>query len=261
MMSSELRHFLVIALLAVTASAQAQVRVGGKVGTNYSIGSQKIQPTPKDIPTNPKGLGLNFGAYLEVPFSELVGLRPELGFSFRRMKTETTVSNSYNDQAVTMNTQQGQVQGQFSGDENQVTETDQRLTYFQVNAPLTLSPAEGLRIMVGPSFNFLMGGRQNTDVTYTLKGTFTPQGQQGQTIDIENFESSKKKGSGAIKNFRKADIMAMAGLGYTLGVGFDMDLRYYRSLSTTYDEAQGNNRYRIWTNLVEFAVGWTFGGG
>jgi len=260
-MHKQLRPFLVLALMAVTTASFAQVRVGGKVGANYSIGSQKIQPTPKDIPTNPKGLGMNFGAYLEVPFSELVGIRPELGFSFRRMKTETTISNNYSDQAVTMNTQQGQVQGQFTGDENQLTETDQRLTYCQVNAPLTLSPAEGLRIMVGPSFNFLMGGRQNTDITYTLKGTFTPQGQQGQAIDNESFESSKKKGSAATKNFRKADIMAMAGLGYTLGVGFDMDLRYYRSLSTTYDEAQGNNRYRIWTNLVEFAVGWTFGGG
>src|SRR5690606_7986601 len=66
MMSSELRYFLVIALLAVTASAQGQVRVGIKAGANYATGSQKIQPDPKDPPTNPKGLGMQFGGYLEV---------------------------------------------------------------------------------------------------------------------------------------------------------------------------------------------------
>jgi len=261
MMSSELRYFLVIALLAVTASAQGQVRVGIKAGANYATGSQKIQPDPKDPPTNPKGLGLQFGGYLQVPFSDLVGLRPELGFSFRRMKTDQTVSRNFNNETVTMNGQQGQVQGQFTGDETTLTETDQRLTYFQVNAPLTLSPAEGLRIMVGPSFNFLMGGRQNEDATYTLKGTFTQQGQQGQNLDIENFETSKKKGSAAVRDWRKADVMAMAGVGYTLPVGFDMDLRFYRSLSTSFDRSQGSARYRIWTNLIEFNVGWTFGGG
>ncbi|MBS1499313.1 MAG: hypothetical protein JST41_09135, partial [Bacteroidetes bacterium] len=55
----------------------------------------------------------------------------------------------------------------------------------------------------------------------------------------------------AIKHFRKADVAVMAGLGYTLDMGFDVDLRYYRSLSTTYDEQSGSSRLRLWTNLVE----------
>lgn len=233
--------------LFLTHVATAQVQVGLKVGANYATGSQKIQPDPKDPPTNPKGLGMQFGAFLDLPFSDLVGLRPELGFSFRRMKTEQTINND--------NYQEQTPQGTFQGKLTQLTETDQRLSYFQVNAPLTLKPTEGLRIMVGPSFNFLMGGRQNEDITTTYKGQIGNQAAEG-----ENFTTSKKKGSSAIKDFRKADIMAMAGVGYTLPVGFDMDLRFYRSLSTTYDQSQGSNRYRIWTNLIEFNVGWTFGG-
>ena len=51
----------------------------------------------------------------------------------------------------------------------------------------------------------------------------------------------------------------MAGVGYTLPVGLDLDLRFYRSMVTTYDESEGSSRYRIWTNLVEFALGYTFG--
>ena len=41
-------------------------------------------------------------------------------------------------------------------------------------------------------------------------------------------------------------------------MGFDVDLRYYRSLSTTYDEQSGSSRLRLWTNLVELTLGWTF---
>ena len=51
----------------------------------------------------------------------------------------------------------------------------------------------------------------------------------------------------------------MAGIGYTLPVGFDLDLRYYRSLTPTYDRTESNTRARFWTNLVEFSIGWTFG--
>ncbi len=224
------------------------------MGANYLAGSQKIQPDPKNPPTNPNGLGMQFGAYVEVPFSDLVGLRPELGFSFRRMTSETSVNTKYTQaDNVTFNGMP------FTGEQTILTETDQRLSYFQLNAPLMLKPADGLRVMFGPSFNFLMGGKQNTDITYDVKGTVNNQGQN-QSVDSQTLEATKKKGSAAIRNFKKADVAVMAGLGYTLPVGFDLDLRYYRGLSTTYDETSGTTRYRIWTNLVEFSVGWTFGG-
>ena len=71
--------------------------------------------------------------------------------------------------------------------------------------------------------------------------------------------TTKKKGSAAIKDFKKFDIAVMAGIGYTLPVGFDLDLRYYRSLTPTYDRTESNTRARFWTNLVEFSIGWTFG--
>ncbi|HEY0978500.1 MAG TPA: porin family protein [Flavobacteriales bacterium] len=249
-----LRTIILLPALAAITISMAQVAVGGKVGFNYAIGSQKIQPDPKDPPTNPKGMGFAFGAYAEIPFSDLVGIRPELGFSFRRLKTESTAVQDFENAGVTVNGQQGT----FTGKQTQLTETDQRLQYFQLNAPLTISPSEGFRIMVGPSFGFLMGGKQNSDVTLTTEGTATVNGQE-QSIKEESFETSKKKGSAAIRNFRKMDVAAMAGLGYTLGVGLDLDLRFYRSVVTTYDESAGSSRYRIWTNLVEFSMGWTFG--
>lgn len=257
-MRTQLRSFLFLASLAGATAVSAQIAVGGRVGANYAIESMRIQPDPKDPPTNPKGLGMVFGAYVEIPFSDMVGLRPELGFSFRRIKMEATQNKDYNNEQVIMNTDQGQQQGALTAKEEQKSVTDQRLQYFQINVPIMITPAEGFRFMVGPSFNFLMGGKQTTDDTYILKGTFTPNGGQQQQVNVDNFETSDKKGSTAIKHFRKADVAVMAGLGYTLDMGFDVDLRYYRSLSTTYDEQSGSSRLRLWTNLVELTLGWTF---
>jgi len=236
----------------------AQVKFGIKVGGNYLIASQKIQPEPKNPPTSPKGLGLMFGVYGEIPFSDLVGLRPELGFSFRRGKSETT-----DNQTLTNNTEVTNNQGAYTGSRDYKLEDDQRLSYFQITTPLTIKATEEFRVMLGPSFNFLMGGKDNTDETTDWKGSVTGQNAQGQTvtqaIDQQDFLTTKKKGSAAIKDFKKFDIAVMAGIGYTLPVGFDLDLRYYRSLTPTYDRTESNTRARFWTNLVEFSIGWTFG--
>jgi len=189
----------------------AQVSIGGKVGVNYLIGSQKIQPDPKDAPTNPKGLGLSFGAFAGIPFSDLVGLRPELCFSFRKGKSEAS-----NNQTLTNDTQVTGGQGAYTGSKDYKIETDQRLSYFQVNAPLTLSPSEGLRVMLGPSFNFLMGGKQNVDETTNWKGNVTGTNQQGQqvtnAIDQEDFETSKKRAVPPSRTSRRRTSWCWPGL-------------------------------------------------
>ncbi len=250
---------LTVSALLFASALSAQVQFGIKVGPNYLITAQKIQPDPKNAPTTPKGLGLMFGAYAEIPFSDLVGIRPELGFSFRRAKSEITDNSSLKDNTDVTNNQ-----GAYTGTRDYKAETDQRLSYFQLNVPLTLKPTEGFRIMLGPSINFLMGGKQNSDETYTWKGSVTGQNQQGQTVtlpvDQQDFTTTKKKGTAATKDWTKAEIAAVVGVGYTLGVGFDMDLRYYRGLSPCYDRSEGKTRVRYWTNLIEFSVGWTFGG-
>ncbi len=231
-------------------SSSSSLVIGGKVGANYAIGSMKIQPTPKNAPTNPKGLGMMFGAYMELPFSDMVGVRPELCFSFRRLKTEVTQTQTFgaNDNA-TLNGQP------FQGSVETFQETDQRLAYFQVNGPLMIKPNDNFRVMVGPAFSFLMGGKQTVDATTTIKGTVNG----NQSVNDEQFSTETKKGSNGTKNFRKADIAALAGVGYTLDAGLDLDLRFYRSIVTTFDESADGSRTRVWTNLVELSMGWTFG--
>ncbi|MFZ1615739.1 MAG: outer membrane beta-barrel protein [Flavobacteriales bacterium] len=240
---------LLIPALAFSAAAEAQTQFGIKVGGNFLITSQSISPTPKDAPPTPKGLGLQFGAYAKVPFSDMVGLRPEIGFSFRRAKS---------DQSITTNvpvTDQNGVEG-GRADLGVETKTDQRLQYFQIAAPLTLNATENFRVMVGPAIGFLMGGKLNQDVTTTVSnGTFN-----GQPFKQDpTFTSTVKKGSAATKDFKKAEVAVVAGLGYELDMGLDFDLRYYRAIVPTQDISQPSFRYKSFSNMIELSLGYTFG--
>jgi hypothetical protein len=239
----------VISAILFARQATAQVQFGIKLGGNYLIASQSISPTPKEAPPTPKGLGLQFGAYAKIPFSDLVGLRPELGFSFRRAKSDQSITN--NVPVVDQNNQQI-----GSADLTTETKIDQRLQYFQLAAPLTLNPSTNFRVMVGPAIGFLMGGKLNEDVTQTVSnGTAN---NQPFTQD-PTFSSTEKKGSAAIKDFKKAEVAVVAGAGYELDMGLDFDLRFYRAIVPTQDVSEPAFRYKAFTNMVELAIGYTFG--
>ena len=227
----------------------SSTRFGIKTGANFLIGSMKLQPEPKEAPTNPKGLGLHFGAYAKVEFSDMVGLRPELTFSFRRAKSDQTSTNEYTNVVID---QQGNT---FTGKVVTKIETDQRLQYFQVNLPLAVNASENFRVMLGPAFGILMGGKVNTDTNIDQTGTFNG----NQNGDATSFTTEEKKGSAATKNFTKFEMAVVAGVGYELDMGLDFDLRFYRAIVPTYDQSEGSARTRFWTNLIEFSLGYTIG--
>lgn len=224
----------------LASDVAGQVQAGIKLGGNFLIASQSISPEPKDALDTPTGLGLQFGGYAKIPFSDMVGLRPELMFSFRRAKTEQVESN------LTVQDQNGQ----NIGTATRTTKNDQRLQYFMVNAPLAITPNENLRFIVGPAIGFLMGGKSNTDVT--INGTANGQ-------SFTQFSSEEKKGSSATKDFKKAEVMVTAGAGYELDMGLDFELRYFRAIVPTQDISEPSYRYKAFSNLIELNIGYTFG--
>ena len=114
--------------------------------------------------------------------------------------------------------------------------------------------------MVGPAIGFLMGGKQNEDKTVTEKGSYTLQGQAATDWAPDPaFTATKKKGSAAIKDYKKAEVAVVVGGGYELDMGLDFDLRYYRAIVPTQDITQPTMRFKSFTNMVEFSIGYTFG--
>lgn len=227
----------------------SSVQFGIKAGGNYLIASQSISPEPKESLATPKGLGLQFGAYAKVPFSDMVGLRPELGFSFRRAKTDNSTTQ-------TLPVVDGNNQQIGSADVTTQTKGDQRLQYFQIAALISINPSTNFRVMVGPAMGFLMGGKYNEEETITVSNG-TANGQPF-TQDPQ-FTATEKKGSSAIKDFKKAEVAVVAGFGYELDMGLDFDLRYYRAIVPTQDISQPSYRYKAFTNMVELSLGFTFG--
>lgn len=73
------------------------------------------------------------------------------------------------------------------------------------------------------------------------------------------FTATKKKGSSATKDFKKAEVAVVVGGGYELDMGLDFDLRYYRAIVPTLDISQTNLRAKGFTNMVELSIGYTFG--
>jgi len=119
-----------------------------------------------------------------------------------------------------------------------------------LNVPLAITPNENVRFMVGPAIGFLMGGKLNSDVT--IDGTFNNQ-------PFTQFTNEEKKGSAATKDFKKAEVMVMAGAGYELDMGLDFELRYFRAIVPTQDISESNFRYKAFSNLIELNLGFTFG--
>ena len=223
----------------------AQFGFGAKGGVNYIIASQTIEPAPKTDPSTPSGLGFQFGGFGQLTLSDRIALRPELIFSFRK-----AVSDQSNSEQVTYQDQQG---NQGTGTQTITQKTDTRLSYFQIPVALCFTPNENFRVMLGPSFNFLMSAKTTADVTQNDKVTIA-----GQNYDETSFQSTVTEGSAASKYYSSTEIMAMAGAGYKLDMGLDFDLRFYRAIVSTYDQTLPNSRVRAWANMIEFSLGYQF---
>ncbi len=230
-------------------SAKAQAQFGIKFGGNYVIASQTIEPAPTQAPSTPTGLGMHFGGFAQFAFSDQIGLRPELLFSFRKVATD----DSQVENNVQLTDQQtGQI---GTGTVTTTQKSDTRLSYMEIPAPLVFTPSENFRIMFCPAFGLLLGAKNTSDVTQKITGTI------GQTnIDQTSFNITVTKGSASSKYYTGFEVAAIAGAGCTLDMGLDFDLRFYRAIVTTFDRNESTGRSRAWTNMIELSVGYAFGG-
>ena len=103
-----------------------------------------------------------------------------------------------------------------------------RLDY--INTPLVVKyyPWQGLNIFVGPQFSYLVNAALKAD-----------------NIDKQSVRSS----------FRKFDIAAVLGVGYTWESGMLVNLQYNQGLRSIY---KGGNMDKTYNGVIQLNVGWRF---
>lgn len=184
--------------MAAAANAQ-ETRFGVKAGANLA------NVSGGDLSGNKNLVGLAAGVMADVSFSDLISFHPELLYSQKGAKFESS--------------------GSFSGTNYTLTQ-ETRTSYLDL--PLLLRvKADGLFFEAGPQVGFLIG--QKTESTESYSGN----GGSG----------SSSSSSTSTTGLRKFDVGYIAGVGYQLPMGLEVGVRYNGGISDVNDPS-GSSKTR-----------------
>lgn len=219
---------------ALAANTFAQLTAGAKVGLNYTTWSTKYETDPDPKPDNPNGIGFHLGGYLQFDLSDQIGLRPELLFSSRGLKSSSTETTTTTVFGVTTTTK---------------TESDNKLHYSYLEIPVLLAwkANDMIALHFGPALGLMMGAKTTSDntITTTTGGSTTT-----------TSSSSDVSGSDAKKGLRGTEIGLCVGGAYETEGGLNFGLRYWRGLTTVNEDF--TDFFKSYTNLIQVSVGYSF---
>lgn len=109
-----------------------KLNFGLKVGANYS---NVYNTDGESFNTDPK-LGFAAGAFIAIPFGEVIGIQPEILFSQKGYKAN----------------------GSFLGGNYELTRTS---NYIDIPLLITLKPAESFTLMAGPQYSYLISQKNS----------------------------------------------------------------------------------------------------
>lgn len=176
------------------ASAQ-EVKFGIKAGANFS--TLTGDAVADDVEMKP---GFHAGGLVDIKFSELISLQPEVLFSFQGAKT----SDRFDDGL-------GNIER---------TESKVNLSYINVPIMLKLYPVKGFFIQAGPQVGFLVSAKSKDETTFTDPGNLVT--NESTEVDIKD-------------NLKTVDFSFNAGLGYDFTENIFVDARYSFGLTNVYD--------------------------
>ncbi|MGQ0829789.1 MAG: porin family protein [Bacteroidota bacterium] len=210
---------LIIAMITLSVVAtNAQVAIGIKAGLNgASVSNVKSNNNTNGVTEKSKiKLGGQFGAYANIKFGDLLGFQPEVLFSMKGYRYESTSANSSVKQSVTLN-------------------------YIDIPLQLRVNPTKSFYILVGPYIGILAGASATTESTTTVPffGTTT--------------QTSKSSSTNGLKPM---DFGAVAAIGLKAENGFTMGLNYSRGFVTIYEnDSNSANVNSVFALFVGFEFG------
>ena len=183
------------ALLTFGFANAQDIKFGIKAGANFS--TLTGDAVADDVEMKP---GFHAGGLVEIKFTEMLSLQPEVLFSYQGAKT----SDREDDLA-----------GNISRTESKVN-----LSYINVPVMLKFYPVNGFFIQAGPQIGFLVSAKSKNESTFTDPGNLTT--NQSTEVDIKD-------------DLKTVDVSFNAGLGYDFTPNLFIDARYSFGLTNVYD--------------------------
>jgi len=186
--------FLAAIAIGTFGIAQAQdLKFGVKAGAN--LATLTGDAVADDVKMQ---VGFNVGGLMEIKFTDMLALQPELLFSMQGAKTTDTENDgitSYRD------------------------ESKVNLSYINVPVMLKLYPVKGFFLEAGPQVGFLVSAKSKDESTATTGGIVTTESTE---TDIKG-------------NLKTVDFAFNAGLGYDFTENLFINARYSIGLTNVYD--------------------------
>ena len=187
-----MKKIALLMILGLSISfAQAQAKFGVKVGANYSNLSGDL--TDEDANRSKVGFLAGITANFPLSSDNFVSIQPELLYSqkgYQFQKDEVTIDNA---------------KYQFKGKRN--------FNYLDLPVLLKLN-AGPIFFEAGPQFSYLLGIRDNREVTLIGSG-----------IDTKEWDKVEKD------NLSELEVGYVAGLGFQAPMGVGIGLRYNGSIN------------------------------
>jgi len=228
---------ILLAAVAVTATVSAQdITFGPTLGLNVSIVTSSVDPEPEgyEAPDNATGIGFFIGGFANIGISEKFAIRPELHFSSRGTKSEST--------------SEFDLLGTTIKSESTNKNSD---SFIEIPILANIMLSEAFNIHVGPSIGFLAGSKSSGDTktTTTVGGTST-------TIE----DSYEVTGSDATAGRNGMELGLAIGAQFETEGGLGFGVRYTRALTSTNEETEiGDTKFMSNYNVVQVVLAYTLG--
>jgi hypothetical protein len=223
------KKFLLLASLAMTLGANAQVQVGGKAGFNYYFQSVSLgddAPAGTEEPTATDGPGFHVGGFASFDLSDQIFLRPELLYSTRTSSESFSSSITLLDVTTSVD-----------------ADVQNNLTYLELPLMLGYRLSDRISLHVGPALGFMLGSKT------------TVSGSQSITADGETVTTSIDTEDDSTEGLNTTEVAGVLGLGYSMENGLDLGLRYWRGFTPLEEET---DLTRTNQNVLQFSVGYAF---
>lgn len=223
---------MILAALAFSMSASAQLTVGAKAGLNLSsisLSEGSDFPDGAELGDGTSGTGFHVGGFAKIEIGDGLNFRPELLFDVRGTSDDSETSFDILGVSTTSK-----------------TEIKASTSYISIPLLVEYMVSDNIGLHVGPSLGLLAGYKATLDseTSQTVAGETTTTTSSDETTDTDGLNG--------------LDLGLAVGGTFMLDSGLEFGLRYNLGLTDTQDEESGQDFSNAKWGVFQVSVGYAF---